>query len=410
MTPKKLNYGDGSVYQRASDGRWIGQLEAGWSEKGRRRHVYVSAKTEAECHRKLRNKRAEIAKAAGQVTSGAMVRQTVKGWVDEWLPIREQTVRPKTYDVDRAAMRWILPAIGAKRLVDLTPRDIRGLHARMRAELKPATIARNHRALLKMLRDARQEGYAVPDNVLEVPGPGTGENDREAMETVQARAVMLHAADLPHSARYFVAFYQGLRQGEALGLTWDAIDWGDPDRGILGTLSIEWQLQSLPYADKTDRSKGFRIPDDYKARHLAGRFHLVRPKTTSGYRTIPMVPEIRQALLDLRATRTEATVGNLVWVRPNGWPIDKADDAAEFRRLQEAAGVTHPSGRPYWGHEARNTTATLLVEADVDPIVITAILGHSNWATSAGYAKARAARMGDAMERIATELRPREIG
>lgn len=391
-------------YQRSSDGRWIAAVEAGWTENSKRRRVHVTAKTEAECRRKLKHKRAEIARAEGQVSSGAMLRRTVKAWADEWLPIRQQSVRPKTYDVDKAAVsRWIVPTIGAKRLVDLAPRDIRAFHARQRAAgLAPATIARNHRALLKMLRDATQEGYGVPDNVLRSAGPGEGENDRQAMETVQAVAVMHHAVDLPHGSRYFVAFYEGLRQGEALGLTWDAIDFD------ANTITVEWQLQPLPYLDKRDRSKGFRVPHGYVARPLVGRFHLVRPKTSKGYRVIPMVPEIRQALLGQRATAGE-TVGNLVWVRPNGWPIDKADDSAEFRAMQDAAKVRHPAGRHYTTHEMRNTTAQLLLEAGVDPVVITAILGHSNWATSTGYMKARQGPLRDAMEQIAAALRPREL-
>jgi integrase len=98
-----------------------------------------------------------------------------------------------------------------------------------------------------------------------------------------------------------------------------------------------------------------------------------------------------------------------VWTRENGWPIDKADDAAEFRRLQDAAKVRHPDGRHYYGHEMRNTTATLLLEADIDPVTITAIMGHSSWVVSAGYMKAREPRLRAAMEQIAEALRPREL-
>ena len=38
-----------------------------------------------------------------------------------------------------------------------------------------------------------------------------------------------------------------------------------------GTITIEWQLQPLPYRDKTNRAAGFRVPDGYTVRHLAGR-------------------------------------------------------------------------------------------------------------------------------------------
>lgn len=408
MTPRQLHYGEGSVYRRQSDGRWVGSLEAGWNEHGKRRRVYATAKSEDECRRRLRDKRAAIAAAEGRAAGGNVVRLSVKGWVDEWLPIREETVRPNTYGIDAAAMRWVLPAIGRKRIVDLAPRDVRAVVARMRAGgVEPASVARYFRAMRKMLRDARQEGYQVAANVLEVPGPGEGENDREALETVQAVAVMHHATDLPHGGRYFVAFYQGLRQGEALGLTWPAVDFET------NSITVEWQLQALPYKVRRDRTSGFRVPVGYPARHLVGRFHLVPPKSARGQRVIPMVPEVRQVLLDLRAAQAasgaEPHAGDLVWVRENGWPIDKADDTEEFQRLQAAAGVHHPAGRPYKPHEMRNTTAQLLLEAGVDPVVITAILGHANWATSARYTKARMARMREAMEQIAIELRPKAI-
>lgn len=401
MTPPA--YGDGSIYP-IGDGRWRGTLEAGLTDKGKRRRVSVSGKTEAEVKRKLKARRAEIAAAAGTVTSGAVLRRTVKSWVEEWLTIRVGDVRPATYAVDVAAMRYVLPTFGTKRIVDLTPRDIRNLHAKVRGDHGPATVARYHRATRKMLRDARQEGLAVPENVLTAAGPGEQENDREALETMQAVAVMHHATALPHGSRWFVAFHQGLRQGEALGLTWDHVDF------VSNTITIAQQLQAVPYLDKRDRSKGFRVPHDYDAVHVVGRLHLVPLKTSKAHRVIPMVPEVRQVLHDLRTAQTEPNVGNLVWTRPDGQPIAKSDDTAEFQALQAAANVRHPSGRYFKGHEVRNTTATLLLEAGIDPVFITAILGHSNWATSVVYMKARAAKLLVAMEGIAAAFKPKEIG
>ncbi|MEW1955305.1 hypothetical protein [Terrabacter sp. NPDC080008] len=45
--------------------------------------------------------------------------------------------------------------------------------------------------------------------------------------------------------------------------------------------------------------------------------------------------------------------------------------------IQQAAGVRHPSGRPYHVHETRHTTATLPMEAGVDHAVIEVILGQA---------------------------------
>lgn len=412
--PGQGSHGEGSVYQRKSDGRWMMAVKAGVTETGKRKRSYVTSpgclpkcapkcKHRAAMARKVEDKRAEIAKANGQVRSGEVTRRTVKSWVEEWLTIRLGQVRPATYDVDNAAMRYVLPAFGAKRLVDLTPRDVRNLHAKVRADHGEATVARYHRAARKMLRDAQQEGLQVPANVLNAPGPGDTENDRQALDTVQAVAVMHHASDLPHGARWYVAFHQGLRQGEALGLTWDAVDFET------STITISEQLQAVPYVDAKDRSKGFRIPAGYTAQHLQGRFHLVPLKTRKSVRVIPMVPEVRDLLADLRAAQEAPNAGNLIWVRKDGWPIAKADDTAEFQALQKAGGVKHPSGRFYKGHEVRNTTAQLLLEAGVDPVIITAILGHANWTTSVIYMKARAGKLRAAMEEVAAAFRPKEI-
>jgi integrase len=205
--------------------------------------------------------------------------------------------------------------------------------------------------------------------------------------------VLSHAADVPNGVRWFVGLYEGMRQGERLGLTWECVDL---ERGLL---DVSWQLQPLPYRIAHDTASGFRLPDDYEARHLTGRFHLVRPKTAGGERVIPMAEPVRQALALWRAEQPENPHG-LVWARDNGWPIDKAADASEWRELQDAAGVRHPSGRYYVGHEMRNTTATLLAEAGVEPTVITAIIGHSSYATTQGYIAARADAMRAAIRNV----------
>lgn len=397
----RLEYGEGSVYRR-TDGRWVGTLEAGWTDRNTRRRISVTAKSEAAVRRRLRDRRAELRHAAETSTASDAARKTVKGWADEWLAIRQSTVRPSTYTNDRSNLRlYVVPTIGTRRLVDLAPRDVRAVEARIRdAGHGAPTSLRTKRVLVKMLRDAVEEGYGVPGTIFAIKADrrrGVAKPKREALEVAQAIAVLAQAEDLPHGLRYLVGFLQGLRQGEALGLTWDAIDFE------ARTITVRWQLQAVPYADKHDRSKGFRLPDDYEVRHLAGRFHLVPLKTENGERVIPMIEPIRDALLSLRET-TNPGPRDLLWTRVGGWPIDKHADSEEFRALQAAAGVRHPSGRPYTTHEMRNTTATILNELGVDPVTVKAILGHSSYATSQGYMTARQPRMATALRGVADAL------
>lgn len=411
MKGKRQDYGDGSVYQR-SDGRWAGVLEAGWTERGTRRRITVTAKTEAAARRRLRDRRAEIAKASGMASSSAQARKTVKAWADEWLEIRKATKRPNTYLADRGnVMNWIVPTIGTKRLAELTARDVRAVESRIRAadakggRAKPSTstVLRTQRTLIKMLRDAVEDGYPVQSSIFNIKAPGAPDNDREALETAQAIAVLAHAADLPRGVRWYVAFFEGLRQGEALGLTWDAIDFEHD------TITVAWQLQRLPYNVPHDTASGFRVPHDYKARQIQGRFHLVEVKTATGIRVIPMPASVREALLRWREAWPPNPHG-LLFTREDGWPIDADDDIAEFHALQAAAGVRHPSGRPYKGHEIRNTTATLLNELGVDDVTITAILGHTSIKTSRIYMQGRSAPMIAAMKAVEAEFARKELG
>lgn len=65
-----------------------------------------------------------------------------------------------------------------------------------------------------------------------------------------------------------------MRQAECLGLTWDAVDLDN------GTLDVSWQLQALPWQDRTRGA--FRVPAGFFARHLTGSYHLSAPRLLPG--------------------------------------------------------------------------------------------------------------------------------
>jgi integrase len=372
---KPRQYGSGSIYQRTTDGRWLGQIQAGWTERGTRRVVTVSAATEKDCRRKLDRKVAEM-KAGSDITGASNV--TVKTWSAEWLERHREKARPKYYATDASAVKvWIVPTIGHKRLDTLTPGDVRAVTKAMRAAGRSTTTAGYAQGVLeRMLRAAIVEGQRVPPRILMLQAPGKAVHDRDAIPTDQAVALLKVAQERGDIARWAAALLQGMRQGECLGLTWDAVDLDD------GTLDVSWQLQDLPYLDRAAGT--FRIPDGYDVRRLHGAAHLVRPKSKKGHRVIPLVPWMTAALTEWQE-RAPASPHGLVWPRPDGRGQVSSADRAAWYDLQAVAGVAHPSGRPYYGHEARHATATLLLEAGVDPEVIKAILGHSSIVTSRAY-------------------------
>jgi integrase len=399
----RATYGQGAKPYQRSDGLWVARIEGGYTDSGTRKRIAVSAKTEAECKRRVKEKQREIALRNGRITSAKKARTTVKTWADEWLPIYRNEVKPTVYATNSSLVRrWIVPTIGAQRLADLTPAHVRSLHRAIKNAGRSSTTA-NHASvlLMRMLRAATLDGYDVPPNLFEVTHPALAVNDREAIPTADARRLLAVAREHGDYTRWLGCILNGLRRGEALGLTWDCVDF---NRRVI---DVSWQLQRLPYEDKRDRSKGFLIPDGYEARHLHLALHLVRPKTPKSWRVIPLVPWLHGELMAARQTWTPNPWG-LVWAGTDRTgaqtPRRFRDDLDEWETLQHRAGISHPAGRPYHLHEARNTTATILLEEGVDEAVITAILGHSSIVTSRGYMTVSTDLSMIALEKVARAL------
>lgn len=374
---KRRQYGDGGISLRP-DGRYVGRYYDGYTKTGNRRRVAVYGKSEAEVKRKL--KEAQRQKAVADQGSAVSVRTTVKAWSDEWLEMTRTRLRPRPWATNRSAVKlWIVPTIGAKRLVDLTPRDIRAVADAQRAAGKSSSTAnRTQSTLTGMLRAAEQEGHQIPSNVFSTPRPALAVHDRTNMTVPETIAALHVASFLPHGSRWAGAFLHGWRQGETLGLTWPCVNLD------LGYATIEWELQSVPYVDPKRPELGFRIPEGLPHRHLVDSFHLLPPKSKKGFRTYQLVPAMVEALAQWKEIAPENEWG-LVWPTAAGRPANEKHDREEWHAIQGTAGIGHPNGRYYHPHEIRHTTATELLTAGADSHEVTTIMGHSSILTTRGY-------------------------
>lgn len=352
--------GSGGISQRA-DGLWVARVDAGWTPQGTRRRLTVSSKSKAECQSKLRALQRKI--ASGDTPAAGSARVTVKSWSTTWLPMHATKVRPTTYTTDAGALRkWVIPTVGHRRLADLTPADTRALRAAITGAGRSTTTALHaHKLLIKMLRDAVVEGHTVPQQVFAAPRPAKATNDRAAIPQDQALRILAVAIARPDGPRWVAALLQGMRQGEALGLRWSAVDLEAQ------TVNISWQLQHL--------SDGPR-PDGWEDVPLTGSAYLTRPKTEQGKRVVPLVPWMTTAL---RAAQEAWTPNpwDLIWPGPDGLPQRPEDDRAIWHGIQAEAGVKHPSGRAWHVHECRHTVVSMLSASGVDRSVVEKIVGHA---------------------------------
>lgn len=385
--------GTGSV-TRLPNGKWRGSFEAGYTPSGGRRRISVTASTEAAAKRKLQQKLRDY-----NLQGLAAVKRshTVKSWLAQWTASERGRLRPETCRTLAARQRYIISSIGHRQLAELTPEDMRAVAAACEAAGLAASTARGVYGILqRALRAAVVEGHQVPQPVLMVRPPTGRASDRAAIPLPDARRLAVyawqHAGDgehVPDTSRWVAALLQGMRQGEALGLTWDRIDW---DAGLI---VIDRQLQQI--GDPT------AIPASMAAEHLEGQYYLTPPKTARGQRVIPMIEPMRAALERWRAVAPPSPYG-LVWTWRDGSPLDARKDRRAWHGILGGLGISREYGGRYVVHEARHTTATLLLDAGVDPVVITAIMGHSTMATSRGYMTVSRDMAARALEGVAERL------
>lgn len=365
--------GEGSLYQRA-DGMWIGSVDLGYDGTGRRRRRTVSSRSYDTAVRKLRALRREV--EDGDLSSGDL---TVEKWMTHWLDhVASVRVKPRTLATYRGYnARYIVPALGRRRLDRVTPQHIRAMHAAM-SHLSPTTARQAHAILVKAFSDARREGHAALNVGDRMDPPRKATVARTALTVEQAVALLRSVEATPLGSRWAAALLLGARQGECLGLEWDRVDLEN------ATADLSWQLQRLRYRHGCGGTCGRQragwcpcreldVPRGFEYR-MAGGLVLTRPKSRAGQRVVPLVPSMVRALSLLPHRE------GLVWARDGGKPIDPKDDSAAWHAVLTAAGL--PSV-PL--HAARHTTATLLREDGVDMTTIGQIMGHSSAAATLGY-------------------------
>ena len=374
--------GESAIYQRA-DGLWCTSVELPEID-GKRRRKVVCRKDKGAVTTEMRKIRDDLAKHGNIATSSI----TVAKWMDHWMEdIAPQKIRPKTLAGYRTVVNgYIIPLLGKKRLDKLTAEDIRKLHTVMQntpkdpelrdgRELPAGTVMLSstyallaHNALSAALKVALREGKITANPCEMVDRPRRRVTEQKALDVPEAVKLLSHLAkmldgddgqDKQDGALWATYLLTGARRGEILGL--------EADR-VTETLDLSWQLQRI-----TDISKA---PADWEYRHLRSTLYLSRPKSSAGWRIIPLVEPLRAILKRQISDQRDG----LIFTR-NGLPWDPDGATKAWSAVLAEAGL--PGDVVL--HGSRHTTVDLLYEAGVPEAVISEIVGHSSRAVTRGY-------------------------
>ena len=372
---KRRGHNEGSIYQRASDGRWVGSVNLGWVNGARRRKVVYGA-TQAEVLAKVR--RVQHAAERGQLVldERTTVGELLERWLADVVPGR---VSPATLENYRFVVdKHLVPTLGHKRLTALTPADVAGLLAlKQRERLAPAkgatagersaaeggagpasggysprTVKLIRGVLVQALGQAERWGM-VPRNVAALcEGPRLSREEGRTLTLDQARGLLEAAQGERLEAAFVVLLSLGLRRGEALGLRWADVDL---DAGVLGV------NQALK------RVGGKVVLGDVKTARSRRRVNLSGP-------LVDLLREHRKRQEEERVAAGDAWVETgLVFTTATGSPIDPSNFRRSFDAVCEKAGLVgwHP-------HELRHSAASLMLAEQVPIEVVSRVLGHSS--------------------------------
>ena len=246
--PKRAPRGDGSVRERP-DGRWEARVSLGYhpgTGKPIRKSIYGDTQKEV-----LKKKR-ELLQAVdeGTYTYVEPSKMTVTEWLDTWISdfsSDKKFLTLKHYKVQ--CETHIKPAIGATKLSALTTPMIQKMYNSLENKkdegksLSPKSVKNIHGILHKAFSVAVQVGYLKQNPADAVTLPKVIKKEIQPLTDEQVSAFVKVADEDDFAVLFKVILFTGPRKGEALGLTWDCLNY-DTD-----IVTFNKQLQERPIAD-----------------------------------------------------------------------------------------------------------------------------------------------------------------
>jgi integrase len=364
----KRGNGEGSIYQRASDGLYI----AAYKGADGRRHT-ISGKARSQVNQRL--VAAQRDAQQGRVPGPA--RLTVGVLLSQWLASVRPTIRYSTFRSYQEIVRLHLePELGKTTLLTLSPAQVDALlRSKSDAGLSPRRVAYIRTVLRRALGQALRWGQVSRNVAALVDVPRQVRHEIAPLSPTECRTLLDHIRGDRLEALYVVALATGLRQGELFGLQWSDLDLA------AGTLYVGRALV------RTATGYGF-----------------AEPKTEASRRTINLPAVAVTALREHRARQVAERLrfgpawddGDLVFCTTIGTPLDSRNVTHAFQRHLVAAGI--PRRR---FHDLRYSAATLLMLQGVSPRVVQEMLGHSSVTVTLGtYSHVLPALKREAAERM----------
>lgn len=279
----------------------------------------------------------------------------VDAWFDYWISIKEKTVRPNTVRNYRERYQInIKKVIGNLLLVDVKPIHCQKVFSDMADEgYRTSTMYQTRITLYNMLEFAKENDVIInnPCKRSVKSDMGKPSEAKKALEIEEQSKFLDTVQGHSYENQYRFILQTGLRTGELVGLKWSDIDF---DKKILSV------NRSMEYRYST---KVWRVGE---------------PKSSCGYRTIPLTDEAIRILKDQKRKNSKIKVPQMEWSEivflcRKGTPVKNSTYDTGLYKVCNKAGI-----RSFGMHVLRHTFATRCIEGGMKPKTLQKLLGHSN--------------------------------
>ena len=309
-------------------------------------------------------------------------KMTVSQWFDTWL--RDYCGDKKYLTVTQyksMTETHIKPALGAVKLCKLTPPMIQAFYNELqrtgrtvkekdketgkvterKEPLSAKTIRNIHGIMSKSFSVAVHQGLIKRNPVELATLPRVEKQEICPLTDAQIKAFMQACSGHEYERVYKLILFTGLREGEAMGLTWDCVDFQT------GVLKINKQLQKRP---ERDGGYTFAPLKNDKARTITAApfvIQLLKEQEKAQIQQRLKAGEVWQGWQDMEEHKT-----GLVFTRDSGRHLDVTMLYKAYKKLAEQIGA--PDSRV---HDLRHTYAVLSLQ-NGDPIkTVQDNLGHA---------------------------------